>query len=397
MAHFQDSRFLGISGRAVGVTFVIVAVVVGLFFIPEAIKFALNSSSRAGMSRSASTAAKPVKSSEDSERASLALNELRAINSAVDEGEVRTPPKGGEVKSTTQDSDVEPRPGFFSSLSRRGGASRSSEKSVIPSGLTLDKLGSKDFQGLVKQAEREVATLVKKQFASNAEAQEVMTSYLKQLELAAKENGDGRASRQLVAGLQQLQVTTIQALSRAGADRGLILDWLNVPVVGFLDEQIGLFAREKVKNYFVPRLTLTSVKVRQRRSGGFGPDARTPASLRVEVSYKGSDIDRVEAFANGRLIATGKMPAKKGSSERVLKAVGEAQGVWTFVAYDRYGAKSYWKSYSFYPRVRRFPQSNSGEYLVSFRPQSAPNSLDRYFMVGSSTLRQSSDSTIAVF
>jgi hypothetical protein len=71
--------------------------------------------------------------------------------------------------------------------------------------------------------------------------------------------------------------------------------------------------------------------------------------------------------------------------------------VWTFVAYDRFGARPYWKSYSFYPKVRRFRQGRSGEYVIAFKPNSAPNSLDRFFLVGSSALRQSGDSMISTF
>ena len=102
-------------------------------------------------------------------------------------------------------------------------------------------------------------------------------------------------------------------------------------------------------------------------------------------------------YANGRKIAEVSGPRNPGDTNRMVRAGGDAHGVSTFVAYDRFGAKPFWKSYSFYPRVRRFRQNRSGEYMIAFKPISAPNSLDRFFLVGSSVLRQSGDSMISTF
>ena len=218
-----------------------------------------------------------------------------------------------------------------------------------------------------------------------------------QLDLAARESAKGIAAKQLLSGLQDLHVSTIQALSRSGLDRGAILEWLKLPIVAFVDDRVGLHAQEKIQNYFVPRLTLREVNVRQRQTQGWGMDGRTPASLRAELSFRGTDIERVMVYANGRKVAEMAGPRNAVDNRRSIRVSGDAHGVWTFVAYDRFGAKPYWKSYSFYPKVRRFRQSRSGEYMIGFKANSAPNSLDRFFLVGSSALRQNTDSMVSTF
>jgi hypothetical protein len=77
---------------------------------------------------------------------------------------------------------------------------------------------------------------------------------------------------------------------------------------------------------------------------------------------------------------------------------GDATGVWSFVALDRFGARPYSKSYAFYPRVQSFLQNPNGDYEIDFQPDSAPNSLDKYFFIGSSGgARRAGDGIISTF
>jgi hypothetical protein len=263
--------------------------------------------------------------------------------------------------------------------------------------MSLEKLGGKEFQGLLKQSRHDVRGFIKKQIPKNMEAQSIVETFMDQLDLAARESAKGMAAKQLLTGLQDLHVSTIQALSRSGLDRGSILEWLKLPIVSFIDDRVGLHAQEKIHDYFVPRLTLREVSVRQRPTRGWGMDGRSAATLRAELSFRGTDIERVMVYANGRKISEMPGPRSSADNRRSIKVNGDAHGVWTFVAYDRFGASPYWKSYSFYPKVRRFRQGRNGEYLIGFKPNSAPNSLDRFFLVGSSALRQSTDSMVSTF
>lgn len=401
MAHFQDSRFLGFSGRTLWVTLVIAAVVVGLFFIPETIKFALKSGKAPGSQKSTLADAKKkggaTKSDVDAERAALSPDALRAISSNVETsgGPART--AAPSTKKVTED-DAAERPGLFSGWNFKVKAGESTGGVVqVPKSMSLDKLGSKEFSGLLKQSRVDVKNFSKRKFKNNPDAEEIVETFVDQLELGAREAANGMGAKALFAGLQDVHIGTIQNLSAAGVDRGTILEWLKVPIVAFVDDKLGLDASDKVRDYFAPRLVLRNVSVKQRAWGGWGADGRVPATARVELAYKGSDIEKLVVFANGKRIASTSGPRAGETSYRTLKANGDAAGVWTFVAYDRFGNNTFWKSYSFFPRARRFPQSRSGDYLISFRPESAPNSLDKFFLVGSSALSRKGDPMISSF
>lgn len=400
MAHFQESRFLGLSGRTLVVTLVIAAAVIGLFFLPEAIKFALKSSGAPGGEKRASVegrARREVKERTE-ERGALSPEALKAINSSV--GATSTPSQPPAAAASRRDAEEggSERPGLFEGWDFKVKAGEpNSGGAQVPASLSIDKMGGKEFQGLLKQGRGDVKSFVKKQLSKNLEAQSVVETFVHQIELAARESAKGMSPKQLTAGLRDLHISTIQALSRAGLDRGTILEWLRIPIVSFIDDRVGVDAQEKIRDYFVPRMLLRAVSVRQRPSNGWGMDGRSPATVRAELSFRGTDIEKVVVYANGRKMSEASGPRNGADNQRHVRVHGDAHGVWTFVAYDRFGARPFWKSYSFYPKARRFRQSRHGEYLIAFKQHSAPNSLDRFFLVGSSALRQSGDSVISTF
>jgi hypothetical protein len=396
MAPFQDSRFLGLSGRTIVVTLIIAAAVIGLFFIPEAIKFALNSPGKNGGEKRASVEARVRREVKEQteDKGSLSPEALKALNSAVDA--TPTPARQGSRIKDGEETASE-RPGLFDGWNFKVKAGESAPAVQVPASMSIEKLGGKEFQGLLKQSRNDVRVFIKKQIPKNMEAQSVVETFMDQLDLAARESAKGMSTKQLLTGLQDLHVSTIQALSRSGLDRGTILEWLKLPIVSFIDDRVGLHAQEKIHDYFVPRMVLRDVNVRQRQTRGWGMDGRSPATLRAELSFRGTDIEKVMVYANGRKISEMPGPRSASDNRRSIRVNGDAHGVWTFVAYDRFGARPYWKSYSFYPKVRRFRQGRTGEYMIAFKQNSAPNSLDRFFLVGSSALRQNTDSMVSTF
>jgi hypothetical protein len=401
MGHFQDSRFFGFSGRAIWVTVVLGGIVVGLFFIPETIKFALNSGRASGSKKVAALDAKRDGGASGraapADRGSLSPALLKDISATVSTAPapVRTGPETG-ARKTAEGHDRE-NSSLFSGWNFRVKAGEPRGGVQIPSNLSLDGFGSKDFQALIKQGGVDVRSFVRRRLSNNAQGEEIALAFVKRLEVAGRESSKELSTSQVQSGLRDLHVGTLQDLYRAGADRGLVLEWLKIPIVNFIDEKVGVNASKQVRASFAPRMVLKGVSVRQRRSGGWGLDGRSPANLSAELGLTGSDIERVVVFANGRRVGEYPGPAPRGDNARFVRVSGEASGVWTFVAYDRFGARPFWKSYSFYPRVRRFRQSATGEYQVLFRPESAPNSLDRFFVVGSSVSRQTSDPMVSMF
>ena len=329
MAHFQESRFLGLSGRTIVVTLVIGVAVVGLFFIPETIKFALNSSGKLGDKR-ASVETRSRKESKEKEgvsadRGALSPDALKAISSNV----VATPTPSRAVQVTRNDASESERPGLFSGWNFKVKAGEPTGLAVeVPASMSLDKIGGKEFQNVLKQSQTDVKFFTKKRLSKNAEAESVVLTFMDQMDLAARESAKGMSGKELLRGLQELHVSTIQALSRSGLDRGVILEWLKIPLVAFVDDRVGLHAQEKVREYFVPSMSLRSVNVRQRRSEGWGMDGRSPATLNVELGFKGTDIDRVMVYANGKKIAQVPGPRDANDSTRTIRTGGDAHGVW---------------------------------------------------------------------
>ena len=396
MGNFQDSRFFGFSGRTIWVTVVIVAVVVGLFFIPETIKFALYSKKLPTLSRSLSES-KKLPTKVEMERAALSPEALKAISSSV--SATPAPAKAVVAKKAT-DGDDGDRPGLFSGWNFRVKASEAGGGggAQVPSGLSLEKIGTKEFQSLVKRSRPEVQRFVGKYAPKNSQVEDISSTFLDQLDLASRDSAKGLSSNALVEGLLDLHISTIKALAHSGADRGVIIEWMKIPIVSFVDEKVGLDGIDKVKGYFVPRMVLNTAKVRQRLSNGWGPDGRSPATLQAEVMVRGTDVEKVIIFNNGKKISESNGARVGSDGIKAVRMRGDANGVWTIVAYDKFGARPYWTRYAFYPKVRRFRQQPNGEYLIGFSQNSAPNSLDRFFMVGSSKLRQySSDPMISMF
>lgn len=399
MAHFQESRFLGLSGRTLVVTLVIAAAVVGLFFLPEAIKFALKSSSTPPGEKRASVEGRVRREVKErtEERGALSPEALKAINSSVGAASTPSQPPAPASRRDAEEGGSE-RPGLFDGWDFKVKAGEPHGGGVqVPASLSIEKMGGKEFQGILKQSRGDVKSFVKKQLSKNLDAQSVVETFVHQIELAARESAKGMSPKQLTAGLRDLHISTIQALSSSGLDRGTLLEWLRIPVVSFIDDRVGVDAQEKIRDYFVPRMLLRAVSVRQKPTHGWGMDGRSPATVRAELSFRGTDIEKVVVYANGRKMSEAAGPRNGADNQRQVRVNGDAHGVWTFVAYDRFGARPYWKSYSFYPKARRFRQSRQGEYLIAFKPHSAPNSLDRFFLVGSSALRQSGDSVISTF
>jgi hypothetical protein len=401
MGNFQDSRFFGFSGRTIWVTVVIGAVIVGLFFIPETIKFALYSKKSSTVARSATESKRSAAKSE-SDKASLAPEALKAISSTVSSPQAPTgAPAAKQVaaKKANDAGDDGDRPGLFSGWDFRVKASEAGGGvTQVPSNLSLEKVGTKEFQALVRRSRADVRRFNKKYAPRIKQADEITSTFLDQLELASRDSAKGLSPQVLLEGLLDLHVSTIKALAQAGADRGVVLEWLKLPIVSFIDDRVGLHGMEKIKNYFVPRMFLKKVTVRQRLSDGWGADGRSPVTLQAEMDVRGTDVEKIVVYNNGKKITETRGANVSGDGVKVVRMRGDANGVWTVVAQDKFGSSTYWRSYSFYPKVRRFRQKDNGEYVVAFRRESAPNSLDRYFLVGSSKLRQpSSEATMSMF
>lgn len=389
MANFQDSRFFGMSPRAVLAGVVAVAVVVGLFFIPETVKFLFDAKPRQIKERVAANSDKKVvkASTTEVDRAALAPDSLNQVRSEVARAKAGSASSSVKpVKKTGESEDSSRGEGLFSGWNFRVKAgTQGGESAQLPQGLTIDRMSSKEGVAFLRRGEADVRRFLKTERVDRTEISDIADDFIAELEGVGPAVAKGASPEEISNRLRTAHVATLRALQRAGADRGFLMRWIEVPVVKLIDERGGVGAVRKLRGSFAPRIALTDVSVRQRQTRGWGADGRAPASVRLELSVKGTDIERIVVYSNGRQVRDMRMAPASFSDVRTLNISGDAYGVWSFVVHDKYGTRPYTKSYSFYPRVRAFSQAPDGTYQIAFMQGSARNSLDRYFFAGASS------------
>jgi len=392
MGNFQDSRFFGISSRTVWLTGAVVALVVGLFFIPEMIKFKLAPSKQLADKQPRGVA---QRAEGTSERASLAPRALKDLSSNLRQ---KNPPQ--EVKTAKKPvvaDQASQEEGFFSGLNLqvKAGVGGSVRPIAIPSGLSIDKLNTKVAQSFFRSGKGALSKLIDRNQAVPYGANDALNRLLAGFEAIA--NGLPKDAQVLEAGqqLQNLHTSALHALAATGADRGLLLEYLQIPQVRFLDESMGRSSAAVLISRFAPRMVLRSLTLKQVwRQAGLPPGVQ----LTGELGVRGSDVQKVALYAGSVKVGEYRPGAKDGEGFSSVRLNGDGLQMWTVVAYDKYGARPYAKSYSFLPRARRFGTKADGTYNIAFRPGSARYSLDRFFYAGGNRSGSSSgDPAVSVF
>jgi hypothetical protein len=192
-----------------------------------------------------------------------------------------------------------------------------------------------------------------------------------------------------------LHTGALQALAATGADRGLLLEYLQIPQVRFIDESTGRSSTSVLIPRFAPRMVLRSLKLKKVwGQAGLPPGVQ----LTGELGVRGSDVQKVAVYAGSVKIAEYRLGQRDGEGFSSVRLNGDGLQMWTVVAYDKYGARPFAKSYSFMPRARRFATKADGTYDIAFRPGSARYSLDRFFYAGGNRSGNSSgDPAVSVF
>jgi hypothetical protein len=228
-------------------------------------------------------------------------------------------------------------------------------------------------------------------------AEDAVAPLVADMDLVASGNAKTLSVEELGARLRQDHVRALKGLKAAGADRGALMRWLELPVIRFIDQRGDVGAMGRVRGQFVPAVKLSDLSVRQRDGAAFSGSGASAAQFRAEFSVYGSDVEQVAVYTNGRLLKTVRLAKATGKRERSFSLSGDARGVVTVIAYDYFGARPFSKNYSFFPRARVFRQDDRGVYQIGFLPGSAQDSLDRFFYVGGTRRNGTSDAMIAQF
>lgn len=405
MANFGQTRFLGLTPRAVGLTIVAGAIIVGLFFMPEGFKLLFDGKPRASREQNAATQAPkqstPSKQNNPSPRAALSREGLSSISADTEQKKSSSEPARDVQKVSKRGRDSEEtassnKAGIFSGWDFSVKARPDSGGRVdVPSALSFEKLVSREGVNFFKQGRSAIPRFLKQEGLLGGPAEDAIQPL--QSEMNAVISGENKASSQEVANkLRAAHMAAINGLQVAGADRGVLLRWLEIPVVRFIDSKGGVKAAHRFRQAFVPGMTLKDLSVRQRRQRGFFSGSG-PTQFRAEFAVTGSDVQKIVAYSNGKVVRSVKFSRTKAGEPRSFKINGDATGVWTVVAYDTFGAQPYSKSYSFFPKAQVFQQQRDGSFRIAFLPGSGRNSLDRFFLVGVTARQRPSDSVISTF
>lgn len=407
MANFGETRFLGLTPRAIGLSVVAIAIVVGLFFIPEGVKFLFDAKPKANREQptapQASKVAPARKAPESSARAALSRDALSSINADVS-GKKASSEQSVEIQKVSkrvtesEETSSGSKGGIFSgwdfSVKAR---SPSGGRADAPSSLSFEKIISRDGVSFFKQGRSAIPRFLKQEGLIGGPAEEGIQPLREEIDTIVAGVSKGTSTQAVADRLRAAHISALKGLRAAGADRGVMLRWLEVPVVKFIDTKGGANAGRRFREMFSPGLVLNDLSVKQRRQRGWGSSGRSPTNFRAEFSIMGTDVQRVVAYSNGKKLRTVKINRAQVGEPYVLRLNGDAAGVLTVVAYDSFGARPYAKSYSFYPKVTVFRQGRDGTFQIGFLPGSSRNSLDRFFLVGATGRRQPSDSVISTF
>lgn len=409
MANFQEARFLGLTPRALGLSAVAVAIVVGLFFIPEAVKLFLEATPQVGSKQElVSEKPQPRQSASRSDtrtRASVsqdALGNLSNLNAEM-RGSAGRPDEVGERRKLSQRKSVDDKNresskgGLFSGWDFNVKARQDTNQRIeAPATLSFEKIISREGAKFFKQGRGAIPRFLKQEGLSTSPAQVGVQPLQEAINVVVSGNSSS-TSEEVAQRLRLAHVAALRGLRAAGADRGLMLRWLAIPVVRFIDVQGGIHLAKRIYEAFDPGFILSDLAVKQRKQRGWGSNGIAPANFRGEFSVFGTDVERVVAYSNGKMVRSFKLQRSRLGEPRSIRISGDAAGVWTFVIHDKFGARPYAKSYSFYPKVSVFRQSQNGSFQIGFLPGSNRYSLDRFFLVGASARPQPSDSVIATF
>jgi hypothetical protein len=404
MANFGDSRF-GFSSKTIWVSLAVVGVVVGLFFIPALIngQFANRHGGQRAQNRQATPQKPPApqnaqpsepQGGSQQDRAALNSDSLMGVQSTV-----RQEQGGGTAAQKPQQKrlgDVDPNPsdeGFFSGfkVSARG------DDAKYVKGFSLDKLGNKEGQTFFKRGSADATRFIEKNAFSDPTARNAALALVAGMDRVAAGIGKNVNPQEVGASLVELHTSALRAMSATLGDRGLILDWLQIPAVKVIESSTGGVNERALQDRFAPRILIRSLTIRQRQANDGSYDPSAKATVSAEIAVKGSDVDQIGFAIGGQHQRDIRLSRPGRDGYRSFKVNGDGFGLWSFVAYDKYGARPFTKNYAFFPRVQRFSQAQDGTFAIAFTPTSAKNSLDRFFAVSQTVAQGSRDPAIGTF
>jgi len=333
------------------------------------------------------------------ERASLSREKLGSFTDI--DALMKEPVQGGGVKRPTPKSNQQQEAapakegGFFGGLMKGRKSPRKGD--AVSSGVSIENLSTKDARNFFKKGQTDIARFSKGAKTLGTNALDALQKVSDPYDAVVKGGPKSADSQELAAELQRAHRSALNTLVKTRSDRGKIMEWLSLPAVAFVEESLGGRSLAAIRGFFAPSMVVRNLSVRQR-GGSISALGGGPIMVSAEVAVKGTDVEKVALFIGGQRQREMKPGNPDADGYRTFKIRGSGDGIWSLVAFDKYGARPFTKNYAFNSRVRWFRRDPQGEYMIAFRPGSARNSLDRFFYVGGTRVTNGSrDPSISVF
>lgn len=190
---------------------------------------------------------------------------------------------------------------------------------------------------------------------------------------------DYMQAEQAALYIEGLDKAVTDAFSKDKIERETYLSWEAVALNGLFGHERAEGYKKALRPSFAPRLSLEALEISETRDKGRRVRGMSPTAV-LKAHLYGDDVAHVHLYRDQEFIEEVSIGASDKEGKRSLTFSSPkvpADGLLTLVVYDRLG-EVYSKTYSFYPRVRQF-RWNQGRYELPFG-KGDPR-LDPYFAV----------------
>lgn len=354
----RGERLPGVNTRSVLLIVVVILVIGALFVIPEIVKLQLSLTGSADGEGGASVkpAAAPYKELSGAGRKST----LDQIAGLIDSGYI------DELKAKK----------VIKNMGASAPAGEGPESAPKVSGISWENIRSPASSAALGNVQREALEIARELPADKVSSKYALFNFSSAVRLVLEGAESSMTPEEALRYLEFMRVSVSRTLMREEVDRAQYNRWAALSLGPIFQDNVAVRMTQQ-KMPFNPRLTLTLVKVLKPGTRDKRFQARGPAYVTMEGYVIGEDVRTAELFLNGNRLGL-LYPAKAGANKRRpwVFPQGNARGVYTFRITDRTG-QIYEKSYSFYPRVRKFPW-REGLFEIPFRGE-RDNRLDRFF------------------
>jgi hypothetical protein len=330
----------------------IVAILIGLFFIPEILNY---------QKRAVSNATGAIKT-EEVEKPQSILQPSTEVNTE------RSPLD--EVLYLMES-------GHYAPKTRQAATKNSVEQIVADTSiLTWDNLKSGRGEASLRNAQNVARMLlIANEQKENAAVKKALVSFIGGVDYVLGEASKVMNAQEAGRYLQGLDIEVARALSTVRAD---YIRWSEVSIAEALGSQKSIIAKQQGIQPFDPKLLLQNVwlvKAEMQPN-----DKRKPRTyVNFQGTVNGDDVQTLSILKNGLKLRDIPMDVPDIYGRRwFYYNTYNADGVWTLRATDKLG-NVYEKDYQFFPKIEKYERDDFSQYILPYQQEGGDPRMDRLF------------------